>query len=728
MRGLAAGCLVALLASSGCGNSSAPSSFGSGGALSGAGGVAGFAAGGGGGVDATLGGPCVDDGQCNDGFDCTADRCDNAVGRCRFAPMNDRCADGLYCNGIEQCVPGFGCRPGEPVACSDQSTCTVDRCVESTRACVTERRDADGDGDPVWNCGGTDCDDERPQVNGKALEICKNGIDDDCDGMTDEPDCVAPAHDTCADALVVAASGSYELSLIAAAADYVLGCAEPQPTRRDAVVALVVPEGPALDVDVTLTGVTDDLALALARSCSDPASELACGAAVRVDDGSRVARVTLHGIESGSYPLYVSGLFDENVLLKVSYSDATPAPTNETCGTAQELAPDEPVRAALTAVTRDLTSACDGALGELVYRFELAEPSDVVLSAIPLDGNGTPFLSLRSEDCANEASELDCRVSPLARLYRQALDKGVYYVAVGASGPSDVELRLSVSPPSVPPADEGCVAPPTLPLNTTVDLELNKHTNAIQSSCLPGAIDATYTLSIAERSDVLLVERLSSGDTGALNLLQAGCAPETSRLCVSAEARALCACSPFAGSVCADSAPLRARAYDVPVGEYAVVVESVNATPAQISAFTRPALPSTLVTLSDGCDDAVSIPEVGGRFTGNTANANPDFSASCDFGVGAPLGAPDQLLQMHLSERRRVILDAGGSDYATILAVRSGADCPGREVEKACAAGCSTRRSFLDLTLPAGDYYVQVDGYVGAAGRWVLDVFFAEPS
>lgn len=695
--------------------------------MSGAGGVAGFAAGGGGGTDPTLGSPCVDDGQCNDGFDCTSDRCDSTLNRCRFEPMNDRCADGLYCNGVEQCVPGFGCRPGEPVACSDNSTCTIDHCIESTRACMSERRDADGDGDPVWNCGGTDCDDDRAQVNGKAPEICKNGIDDDCDGSVDEVDCLAPAHDTCADALVVDASGSYALSLVAANADYILSCVEQSPTRRDAVVALVVPEGPPLDIDATITGVTDGIGLAFARSCSDPASEVSCGSAVAVADGSRVGRVSLHAVPPGTYPLYVSGLFDEDLLLKLVYSDATPAPTNETCGTALELLPNEPALVPLTGVAQDLTSACGGENGELVYRFELSEPSDVVLSAIPLDTNGSPFLSLRSETCVGKTSEMDCRVSPLARLYRRALDKGVYYVAVGSTGPSDVELRLTVSPPSVAPLDEGCATPPPLPANTTLDLELSNHVNTFASQCLPGAADATYALTIAQRSDVLFVERLSAGDTGAISLVAPGCDPKSTRVCVSEEARALCACSPFTGSVCSDSAPVRARAYDVPAGDYAVVVESANASPAQITAFTRPALPSTLVTLSDGCDDAISIPELGGRFTGNTSNANSDFSSSCDFGVGAPLGAPDQLLKLHLTEPRRVILDAGGSDYATVIAVRSGAECPGRELEKACAPGCSARRSFLDLTLPAGEYYVQVDGYVGASGRWVLDVFFADP-
>ena len=66
---------------------------------------------------------------------------------------------------------------------------------------------ADGDGDgygdssrPLTSCTGTpdgyvtnntDCDDANKLVNPNAVEICGNGIDDDCDGFTDE-DCGLP--------------------------------------------------------------------------------------------------------------------------------------------------------------------------------------------------------------------------------------------------------------------------------------------------------------------------------------------------------------------------------------------------------------------------------------------------------------------------------------------------------------------------------------------------------
>jgi hypothetical protein len=36
-------------------------------------------------------------------------------------------------------------------------------------------------------------------------------------------------------------------------------------------------------------------------------------------------------------------------------------------------------------------------------------------------------------------------------------------------------------------------------------------------------------------------------------------------------------------------------------------------------------------------------------------------------------------------------------------------------------------RSFLDRVLPAGEYFVQIDGYDRALGNWVLDVFVGDP-
>ena len=103
----------------------------------------------------------------------------------------------------------------------------------------------------------------------------------------------------------------------------------------------------------------------------------------------------------------------------------------------------------------------------------------------------------------------------------------------------------------------------------------------------------------------------------------------------------------------------------------------------------------------------------------------PDFSAGCDVGGQDDGGAPDQILELTLTVPRRVILDMQGSAYKTMLSVREGQFCPGAELQLACAPGYWPTRSYLDLDLQAGHYFVQIDGYDGDSGAWQLDVFTA---
>lgn len=719
MRGLVFGLLALLATVSACGgNSSSPSPFSNSGGAGGSAGTAGSAglagsagaSSGGSAGSKGLGGPCVDDAQCDDHIPCTDDACDRELGRCRFSAVDERCADGVFCNGVEECQPGVGCRAGPPVQCSDMVSCTIDRCIEETHACEHVARDADGDGDPVWNCGGADCDDDDPAINGSQPEICGNSRDDNCNGMQDELPCVAPVHDSCADALLVDADGTYPLSLLAAQEDAALSCAQPGETRRDVVVALTVPPGPAMNVDVTAFSDDAGLALSAATSCSKQNTEFACAAAVTLpggDDG-QVARLVLRELSPGAYPLYVSGLANSDVALRVAYRESEPAPENETCGTALELPSEGSVVAALAGASLDAVSACQRTGSDLFYRFRLDEPHDVVLRALSLDGNGTPSLSLRNEDCVALASELDCRAGQPARLFVRSLPAGTYFVRVAAPGPSDVELQLSLRSPSAPAVDQGCATPPPIPAGVSQSIDLGDHENSLASACLPGAVDATRTLTLEQRSDVLLVERLSAGDTGAVSLLRPGCGESLS-----------CTAS--------DTSPVRTRAFGLPAGDYAVVAESRVGSPVELAAYTRPATPATLVAFADSCEDAVKVPETGGRYSGNTSNAHADFDAGCDYGGVSAGGGPEQMLKLSLSAPRRVILDMSGSDYQTLLVVRRADACPGSEVPHACAPGRGAGRSFLDLVLEAGDYYLQIDGFADGSGHWLLDVFLASP-
>lgn len=698
--------------------SDAPSPFqldaGGGGGAGGSGGGAGGA----GGVedDPTLGGPCVDDGQCDDEVACTFDACDQALKRCRFTPDDAQCQNTLYCDGVEQCDPKLGCRAGEPVTCSDFSPCTVDACEELTKACVHAPRDADLDGDPDSHCGGDDCDDADPAVSSLEPEVCGNGRDDDCDQALDEVGCASPEHDSCVDPLEISQPGTYAMTTAGAAFHYAGSCDPPTPPAlRDVVAAIVLPPGPPVDVEVTVRADTADVAVTLAGQCGDPASEIACGGPYPSPQSGKIAKLRGRGLgdpaQAVALPLYVSTAGGVPVTLDVALLPPAPVPTNETCGTAAPLTPGAPVEATILDVVEDLGSACSTPLGELVYAFDVLQTSDVDLYAASVDGDGLPSISLRTSACALPGDEITCVTAPGAHIFRHSLPAGTYYAAVSASAPTTVLLTAELSPPTDPPADEACPAAPPLTPDQTLSISLAGHQDDLQLDCLPGAVDAAYTLDLPVASDVLLVERISQGDFGAIELSAPACAAPADLLVCGAGALS----------------PVRATKRNVPAGSYRVVAESLQGQPIQITAFSRPAVPPIFVLFADACGDALEIPPAGGFFQGNTANASADINAGCDQNGSPQGGAPEQLLKLTLSAQRRVVIDMTGSAYKTLLNVRKGPACPGAEVVQGCAVGYGGIGSFLDLTLDAGVYFLQVDGLGLDKGPWFLDVRVVDP-
>lgn len=102
----------------------------------------------------------------------------------------DDCDDNDPCTGQETCDGSRGvCVDGVTPTCDDGNDCTADRCdgIQGNPAddyCVYELVDEDGDGhapDTLGECG-DDCDDGDKTVFTGAPELCDNK-DNDCDGM-----------------------------------------------------------------------------------------------------------------------------------------------------------------------------------------------------------------------------------------------------------------------------------------------------------------------------------------------------------------------------------------------------------------------------------------------------------------------------------------------------------------------------------------------------------------
>ncbi|MSP90863.1 MAG: hypothetical protein EXR79_03515 [Myxococcales bacterium] len=157
--------------------------------------------------DACAQGSCVADKQkaCEDKETCTQDTCDIATGSCKYVPLVKSCTDDNVCTAGDACAdqPKSGtytCVAGKVVNCDDQNPCTADSC-DPIKGCIntidTNVKALCYTGEPKTRGKGT-CKDGltvcspegkpgecKGQVLPAAKELC-DGVDDTCDGVTDE--------------------------------------------------------------------------------------------------------------------------------------------------------------------------------------------------------------------------------------------------------------------------------------------------------------------------------------------------------------------------------------------------------------------------------------------------------------------------------------------------------------------------------------------------------------
>ena len=653
---------------------------------------------------------CKSDADCDDGVDCTRDTCLD-TGYCASRTDNSRCSDGVFCNGQEWCDAELGCRPGRTQTCDDDDVCTIDRCDEAGKRCAHDPRDFDGDGEADWHCaGGTDCDDFDATRSAAALEVCNDGIDNDCDDEVDEKSCGRASHDRCDDALDIGAGGTFEVDLAGAAPDYTIKCGEAG--ARD--VAFVFTTTEAHDVTLTARGLLADgteetASIAIRKDCADIASEVECGRGFP-------AEVRRRALPPGRYFAIVNSEQSTRVVLDARFEPPTATPSNTSCKQPLDISAGGRFSGDLVDVGDDETVECgfDGS-NDLVYSFTLDSPHDVELSAISATGERMNF-ALRTS-CGDPTTTLRCVSDAPARARVYQLPAGTYYVLLESSPSREVDFDLDVAflDPTEPPPGDGCENPLELPLSEETQGTLANRQDLLPVIChctddqaagrgcnqfLP---DVTYRVTLDEASDLGI--ELNGGPSLVVYDFRSSCEAGDSQL------------------ACDQGALVSGRIRDLAAGTYYLVIESNE--PANFTVKLDP-LPRTMPVPVDGnntCAEAIEIPEDGGLWSGDTLPMLDTYEATC----GGNARSGDAAFHLMLSQRSQVKAALEGT-FDTVLyrftdPGAGAASCVSGQ-ESACNDdGQGNTNSELMELLDPGSYYYVVDGFnTNSAGKYLFEV------
>jgi hypothetical protein len=156
--------------------------------------------------------------------------------------------------------------------CIDFDPCTLDSCIDGK--CSYGPKDADQDGFVDGQCGGQDCDDGNPQIKPGVNELCSDGKDNNCDGLTDcgDPQCFGQPNCACTASEIKCQDTADD------DCDGLTDCADPDCASTPACQCLPAEIcGNNKDDDCNGLSECTDPACAASPACQCQASETSCG-------------------------------------------------------------------------------------------------------------------------------------------------------------------------------------------------------------------------------------------------------------------------------------------------------------------------------------------------------------------------------------------------------------------------------------------------------------------
>lgn len=510
-------------------------------------------------------------------------------------------------------------------------------------------------------------------------------------------------------------------------ADHPVSCAgRDLSAGPDAVLPLTITE--TSDVSISAQPGTDDgvaVALRPADQCANPLWELECvngGFSIGGIATFRAARVP-----PGDYVVLLATSRGADVRVNVNLRPARPRAAADVCP-GVEVIPDGPSVTIDTTgyvATADHGTTCGSAITgassgvDAVFRYVLDEPRDVI---VHIEGDGTAGLALDvSPTCGSRSQAIPgCTTTfPTARRLRSQRP-GTYYGVMNyrvEGRPSRVfRVRVETLDPTPPGPAAMCPG-----VQLTENLYRADRVDALGSgAALPcirsQLVSGVYSFVAPPSGDVIVQAQTDDDRADAAFQLRASCDGEAVGLCVGPDTRR--------------GNSVWHRYQDLTPGQRYWVHAATSTIDRSLGVTYRlaPRAETRAVTGNTRCEAAVVVPPTGGIFTGTTDGATELTQPSCATNRTGCAGGRGVVYRLDLTERRRVVAILRGEGFDTMLAVQSGATCPGTVGMGACNDDWYATDSQIDANLDAGTHWIYAAG-CGAdqAGNYRLDVMVLTP-
>jgi hypothetical protein len=652
---------------------------------------------------------------------------------------------------------------GLDAGCGADADCVggLTRCDPSTRACVECFLDAHCPGS-ISRCdprdrtcqacvASADCANPTPICAMRQCQPCSSnaecGPGRECDPQL-SGDCLA-LPDSCANPRAILPSGAGTASFTA----------EPGQAIDDTAGSCGA-AGPEL-VYVFTTSTVKDLTVSvapLAGSLARPVVYLrgpSCtgGPQVGCDaPTSRAAGLAIANLAAGTWYLFVESANGAPGRVSVSVSLLTPSqpPANDGCAAPRALSFTGTTAVAVgntaLAANDSTTAAGDPSCSasartsgkDLVYSYTLATRSNVAVVARPLIGSGLhPVVSVRSA-CATPSSELGCQAQALAAAAQVSLPgqaPGTYAVWVDSGDGTAGAFQLEVT--ATPTVDNDlCAGAQALTFAGSSATATGDTTWATNGNALG---DQTPSCSDSARGtgrDVVYAFTLTQAQDVTVAVAPTGSSPTFEPV---VSVRAACAdASRAAEKGCVS--PLAATAgtqtlVNLPPGTYTVWVDGARDTsgPFQLEVALAPPTPPPA---NDSCaaPQALTFSSGTASVSGSTlqaANDTTGFDVTPTCSPSARQTGRDVVYVMTLAQPQDVTLavaPAAGSTLNPVLSVRR-SSCASQLLadELACAQAVGPAMATL-TAVPAGTYWIWVDGAGGTSGAFTLTATLSPPT